>query len=142
MKKISCGVIITDVKGDYLLGIVPWGKHNALDIPKGLMEPGEYPVTCALRELREETGLAIRASQLEDLGEFKYTPEKQLHLFLFRARSMPDIKTLRCVSMMSNPIRPEAAPVPEVVGYDIVSFNDPRFYKSLRPILLHVQNSL
>lgn len=143
MKKTSCGIVVTDEKGDLLLAVVPWGRTHNLDIPKGILEEGEYPASCAVRELKEETGLSIRASQLKDLGEFKYTPDKRLHLFLLRLKSLGSLKNkLRCSSMMSNPIHPGMAPVPEVVGYDITSFEDIRFYKALQPVLRHIQNML
>lgn len=139
MKKTSCGVILTDMKGDRLLSIVPWGHKQSLDIPKGPLEEGEYPVSCALRELREETGIVLRASELTDLGVFTYTAEKRLRLFLYRTNKLPDVAELKCISMMSNPISPEMPPVPEAVGFELAFFEDPRFYKSLQPVLRRVK---
>ena len=41
--------------------------YNYWDFPKGIVEPGEYPLTTARREVREETGI-------EDL-EFRWGEE-------------------------------------------------------------------
>lgn len=139
--KTSCGVIITD--GKKLLAVVPWGKPSSRDIPKGeLDDTDEYAVSCAVRELREETGIVLRASALQPLGVFNYTTEKKLQLFLHRVSRLPDISKCRCTSLMSNPIHKGLKPVPEVVGYELIEFSDPRFYKSLKPVLQQIQNML
>jgi 8-oxo-dGTP pyrophosphatase MutT (NUDIX family) len=39
-------------------------KKSALGIPKGKIENGEEPIDAAVRELREETGIIIKASDL------------------------------------------------------------------------------
>ncbi|NWG15515.1 MAG: NUDIX hydrolase [Chloroflexi bacterium] len=60
------------------------GANQAmLEIPAGLLEPGEPPETCAERELREETG--YRPDRLEYLGGFYPTPgytTEYIHLYL------------------------------------------------------------
>jgi len=138
MKELSCGVIVTD--GSKLLAIVPWGRKNSLSIPKGHVEPGEELVDCAIRELKEETSLIANPSKLLDLGRFEYTSYKDLHLFLWK-RSLGDIdiSQLRCSSYF---ISDTGKQVPEVIGFDIVSFDDPRFYRSLKPILFLIQKHL
>jgi 8-oxo-dGTP pyrophosphatase MutT (NUDIX family) len=43
-----------------------------LELPAGMIEPGESPEDCARREIREETGLAAR--QIELIGEYFMAP--------------------------------------------------------------------
>jgi 8-oxo-dGTP pyrophosphatase MutT (NUDIX family) len=76
---VSCGTLVVDAGGRLLLGHV---THTARwDIPKGLLDPGETPLAAAMRELREETGLAFPADDFRDLGRFDYRRDKVLHLF-------------------------------------------------------------
>ena len=138
MKDLSCGVIIADNE-KHLLAIVPWGKKNSLDIPKGHIDPGESPIECALRELREETSIKLKASDLKDLGKFYYSTEKDLHLFLCKVTSMPNPLQLKCNSTFTNAY---GKVVPEATAFQITSFDDPRFYASLKPILFLIQKSL
>lgn len=48
-----------------------------LGLPKGRVEPGEYPLTAANRELREETGFGARS--LEHLHELTLAPGYMAH---------------------------------------------------------------
>jgi ADP-ribose pyrophosphatase len=53
------------------------------EIPAGRIDPGETPEQCAVRELREETGM--EAGQLEPLTTIYTTPgftDERIHLFL------------------------------------------------------------
>lgn len=138
MKDLSCGVIVTD--GLRLLAIVPWGKRNSLDLPKGHLNPGEMPRDCAVRELEEETSLSIKPALLKDLGRFEYTSYKDLHLFLYRTSFENfDVTKLQCKSTFTNSFGKE---VPEATAFQLVDYNDKRFYSSLKPILFLVQKSL
>lgn len=47
------GGLVTNRAGDYLLIF----RNNLWDLPKGMQEQGEEIEVCALREVREETGL-------------------------------------------------------------------------------------
>ncbi len=49
----------------------PVGKE-LLELPAGTLDPGEAEETCALREIREETGYA--AGKLIKIGEFHLAP--------------------------------------------------------------------
>lgn len=58
-------------------------QQTMLEIPAGLLEPGETPEMCAVRELREETG--CQPERLEALGGVHPTPgytTEYIHLFL------------------------------------------------------------
>jgi ADP-ribose pyrophosphatase len=57
-------------------------SQTMLEIPAGLLERGEAPDACALRELREETGFAAR--QMEALGGLHTAPgytNEYIHLY-------------------------------------------------------------
>ena len=63
----------------------PAAWREVLELPAGTMEKGEDPMECAMRELREETGMG--AYQLQELGAFFLAPgysSEYLHMFLAR----------------------------------------------------------
>ena len=56
---------------------------DLLELPAGILEPGERPIECAARELEEETG--YHAAHLEPLCRFYSTPggtDEVLHVFV------------------------------------------------------------
>ena len=94
-KRTSCGVIVTDGRR-LLLGHAT--RSPRWDIPKGEAEPGESLAEAARRELFEETGLTASEAELRPLGVFPYRSGKDLALFAWMPRAMPDPATLACAS--------------------------------------------
>jgi 8-oxo-dGTP diphosphatase len=58
------------------------GKVNA---PGGRLEPGETPLDCALRELREELGVGARGTREHGVVQFQFVDGYALHCHVFRA---------------------------------------------------------
>jgi putative (di)nucleoside polyphosphate hydrolase len=107
MRLTSCGVIVTDGVR-VLLGHAT--RSPRWDVPKGLAELGESFRDAAVRELEEETGLAVSASELSDLGVYPYLRGKDLALFVWRPPSLPDPVTLQCASRV---VLPDGSSIPE-----------------------------
>jgi 8-oxo-dGTP pyrophosphatase MutT (NUDIX family) len=98
-RALSCGTVIVDPQGELLLCHVTGQDH--WDLPKGGPDPGETPLQAALRETREETGLALDPDALLDLGRLPYRPRKDLHLFAALTPRL-DPATLHCQSRFSD----------------------------------------
>lgn len=54
------------------------------EFPGGKLEPGETPEACAVRECREELGVAVRIQSLYEKISYRY-PECEVVLSFFRA---------------------------------------------------------
>jgi ADP-ribose pyrophosphatase len=83
----SGAVAIVPLDADGQLWFIRNYRHPAgremLELPAGMLEDNEDPETCALREIREETGMA--ASQLRLIGQFFLAPgysSEYMHVFL------------------------------------------------------------
>ena len=83
----SGGVAVIPVDEDGTVWCVRQYRYafaeHMLEVPAGKLEPGEDPLTCAVRELSEETGLT--AEKLTYLGPLYPSPgycREILHLFL------------------------------------------------------------
>ncbi|MFC5462959.1 NUDIX domain-containing protein [Massilia niabensis] len=94
---VSCGTLVLDSTGRLLLchvtGTAAW------DIPKGMQDPGETTLESAMRELREEAGIAFEPGRFLDLGQFDYRRDKRLHLYRVDAGDeLGDLSHLACTS--------------------------------------------
>lgn len=79
-RKVAAGCLVRARFGGEIRYLVVhpsgrYNRHKPYSIPKGLREPGELPQETALRETREETGLACRI--LEPLGEVDYQKSRK-----------------------------------------------------------------
>jgi 8-oxo-dGTP pyrophosphatase MutT (NUDIX family) len=97
-KKLSCGLILTD--GTQFLSAKPTGGNNR-DIPKGMREKGESRLDTVIREVMEETNYDISSyrAQIQPVGEFPYTPEKDIYIFLLKVILLPAPESFKCESM-------------------------------------------
>ncbi len=89
MAAISAGILLYRRTGEAVevLLVHPggpyWAKkdHGAWSIPKGLVEEGEEPLQCALRELEEELGspFSFATEELAELGSVRQKAGKIVH---------------------------------------------------------------
>ena len=80
-------VIVAAVTSDRHIVLVRQYKHGigriTLELPAGMIDPGEKPVDCAVRELAEETGYAGDAPQLlRSLAADPTSSNAEFHVFL------------------------------------------------------------
>jgi predicted NUDIX family NTP pyrophosphohydrolase len=90
MTATSAGILLYRVRDGALEVLLahPGGPYfrnkdlGAWTVPKGELEGDEPPLACALREFREETGIALEdESQLIALGEVKQRGGKRVFAF-------------------------------------------------------------
>ena len=108
------------------------------DVPKGVAEPGETFPVAAVRELLEETGLAITPEELTDLGVHPYLPGKDLALFMWKPAQLPDPQRLNCTSRFALP---DGTLLPEFDRFGLFPWGDAlsRVGKNLARVLAPVR---
>jgi 8-oxo-dGTP pyrophosphatase MutT (NUDIX family) len=89
--RMGAAAVIVDEGGRVLLVKHTYGRRN-WELPGGQTEPGESAEETALREVREETGLRVRAGRLAGVY---YEPDTDMHHFVFVCRPLDDSATLR-----------------------------------------------
>ncbi len=111
---LSCGTLVISPRRELLLCHVT--HTHKWDIPKGMLDPGETELEAAMRELREEAGLAFDPARFRDLGPFAYRRDKRLHLFM--VESGPGLKSLAHLHCSTTfPHHATGVPTPEMDGY-------------------------
>ena len=114
---VSCGVIITH-RNKILLGHVTNNKF--WDIPKGIKELNEDFVSCAIREVKEETGLVIEPGpNLKHIGLYQYSHKKNIYLFQYDLPYLPKLTDLKCTSYFDY----QGKELPELDKYKYVDIN-------------------
>jgi 8-oxo-dGTP diphosphatase len=85
------------------------GTYNPgrLSMFGGALEGAETPLECAVRELREETGMDVAESQLAFLTEATFTRE--------------DSSKTRCTIYFVSEVNPESVHVAEGLEYEIIT---------------------
>jgi ADP-ribose pyrophosphatase len=104
--------------------------QELLEIPAGVIEPGEKPIECAFRELEEETGYT--AAKMERLGGFYSSPgcfTEFLHLFL-ATELEPGHKAVQEDEIT------EVVPVPLEHVHDLINTGELQDAKSIAGLLL------
>jgi 8-oxo-dGTP pyrophosphatase MutT (NUDIX family) len=138
-RQTSCGVIVTDGER-ILLGHAT--RSPRWDIPKGGAEEGEELAAAAARELLEETGLAVGPEELTALGVHAYLRGKDLALFAWRPRQLPDPHSLNCTSQFALP---NGTLLPEFDRFGVFAWDEAltrvgknmaRVLAQLRPVVL------
>jgi len=119
--------VLLDPDGRVLLAHATETTH--WDIPKGQGEEGEAPHVTALREMEEETGIAVDASRLTDLGLFVYRRDKDLHLFAARARA-DELDLTRCTCTSMFPRRSDGTMIPEMDAFRWAAPDEVEHYAS------------
>lgn len=70
--RLASRALILDSEDRFLLFLSHFDPGSGLDprwvFPGGGIESGETPLDCIIREIHEETGLLVSASQIEDLN--------------------------------------------------------------------------
>lgn len=127
-KKITAAIVIIDSEGN-ILGCHGTGKPKDMgyDFPKGCVEEGETDSYAAARELKEEADIYIcdfdkpvmwnEFDRLIDCGIHPHNKKKNIHIFLYKVNSFPDLNTLKCTTFFER----YGKKFPEIDGYRIIS---------------------
>ncbi|MEO0687658.1 MAG: NUDIX domain-containing protein [Cyanobacteria bacterium J06649_11] len=141
MRKVkSCGVIVMrkQPQTSFLLMLKHPGAKNIYDIPKGHIEFGEDEVSCALRELSEETGILAQNIDLDT--NFRYTDT-----YLTKYQRFNGEKVEKTVVVFLGWLQQEVnLKLTEHSGYRWVDWNPPHSIqeKTINPLLSQLERYL
>lgn len=74
-KEYSYGAFVYKIDEGVLYTLIEYMKLGHVSIPKGHIEDGETPVQCAVREIKEETGLDVEIDDTFSY-EINYSPSE------------------------------------------------------------------
>jgi putative (di)nucleoside polyphosphate hydrolase len=133
--KLSCGLLVINERDALLVGHSSGSSH--WDLPKGLIDDGEDPMTCALREANEEFGLGFERTRLLDLGRHAYYPGKDLHLFAIRTSTTEtSLDNCHCSSFFEHPKTRQVMPEVDDFAWADDGELHTRLAKSMKGLLL------
>ena len=112
----SCGVLV--VRGDPIREFLLMRHADRWDLPKGHVDAGETEVQCALRELREETGIV--AADIELVDGFRFTTQ-----YPVRAKKSGELYDKTLVVFLARLKRDVPIVVTEHLGYEWFPWNPP-----------------
>lgn len=140
LKTKSCGVIIMRKQPQisFLLMLKHPGSKNIYDIPKGHIELGEDEVSCALRELSEETAIALKHIDLDT--NFRYTDT-----YLTRYKRFNGEKVEKTLVIFLGWLKHEVdLKLTEHSGYKWIDWNPPHLIqeKTINPLLIQLEKYL
>ena len=111
---------------------------DRFDLPKGYLEEGETELQCALRELREETGVAADAVEIDE--QFRFTTEYTV--MPKRHGPGPALKTVAI--FLGRLTRPVEIRLTEHLGFEWVPWRPPHRIQmeTIDPLLEQVAEHL
>ncbi|MBC7966685.1 MAG: NUDIX domain-containing protein [Fuerstia sp.] len=121
---ISCGFLI--VRGNPIDSFLLMKHPRRWDLPKGHVDEGETELQCALRELREETGIA--AEDIEIDPTFSYENRYLVNQKRYGGKGMVEKKLLVYLARLKNPVK---ITVTEHDGYRWFNWNPPHRIQDL-----------
>lgn len=97
---LKVGILVFQ-EGKILLGrATNWGRW---DLPKGEVDKTDSsPLSAALREMKEETGIIADPSELKLIDKFFYKPGKDIIIYTYYPKNKIKIEDLKCTSMVTD----------------------------------------
>lgn len=99
---LAAGALIRSPQRKYLLCHATGGDERSWSIPKGVVEPGETLQEAAMRETREETGLAVVIPAHADPVFTFSVRNKTCFVFLVTMEQEIDLGSLVCASVITG----------------------------------------
>ncbi|RAV17715.1 NUDIX hydrolase [Paenibacillus contaminans] len=73
---LTHALLVIRYEGKYLLMFNKWKKH--WELPGGIIDEGETPRECAVRELLEETNQSVQLLEFKGLMKFQLKPDDRI----------------------------------------------------------------
>ena len=124
IQPISCGFLI--VRGNPIESFLLMKHSRRWDLPKGHVDEGETELQCALRELREETGIVSEDIEIDPT--FNYENRYMVNQKRYGGKGFVEKKLLVYLARLKNPVK---ITVTEHDGYRWFNWNPPHRIQDL-----------